>query len=252
MYYVIVVVIWIVCGVASAAIAKVKNRDPVTYGAVGFFFGVIGLIVAIAVPSLKVDDLSCRYLRADTKPSVDKGKLQPTGSGIRFTADDQSYAFDVPFTSISGTQTYSKKTIPKDFPLRSKMLAENMLVLGLQHNAWEQTIISYFSIYKTVLPLFLEQIITPGTQRQFQTQQPQQAYEQIAPNLPAEQAPAVKPSYRITRNVVINGQVAFAEGETVDIETVSPDPNRPEYKYVVLSKSLNQRFRLSDQDIDIR
>lgn len=65
---------------------------------------------------------------------------------------------------------------------------------------------------------------------------------------PSQPSSAVQ-AYTITRDIVINGQSAFIKGENVDIESVSPDPNRPEYKYVVLSKPLNQRFRLSDNDL---
>lgn len=59
----------------------------------------------------------------------------------------------------------------------------------------------------------------------------------------------VSQTHVITHDIVINGQYAFVKGEHVEIETVNPDPNRPHYKYVVLSKSLNQRFRLSDTDL---
>jgi len=55
----------------------------------------------------------------------------------------------------------------------------------------------------------------------------------------------------ITRDVSIEGEIAFHEGEEVQIETVSPDPRRPEYRYVVLSKNLNRSFRLSDMDVSV-
>jgi hypothetical protein len=53
----------------------------------------------------------------------------------------------------------------------------------------------------------------------------------------------------ITHDIFVGEQLAFREGEPVQIETVSPDPNRPEYRYVVNSLSLNKRFRLSDNDL---
>lgn len=53
----------------------------------------------------------------------------------------------------------------------------------------------------------------------------------------------------IIRDIVINGNVAFKKGEAVLVETISPNPQRPDYKYVVLSKSLNKRFQLSDDDL---
>jgi len=35
----------------------------------------------------------------------------------------------------------------------------------------------------------------------------------------------------------------------VNISQVSPDPSRPEYKYVVQSDSLGKSFRLSDNEL---
>ncbi|MHB8893691.1 MAG: zinc ribbon domain-containing protein [Candidatus Geothermincolia bacterium] len=55
----------------------------------------------------------------------------------------------------------------------------------------------------------------------------------------------------VQHDIVIGGAVAFREGEHVRIEAESPDPERPEYKYVVTSQALNSKFRLSDLDIFI-
>ena len=57
--------------------------------------------------------------------------------------------------------------------------------------------------------------------------------------------------WNIRRNIVINNQTVFESGEQVFVEGISPDPNRPEYRYVVLSKTLNKRFRLSDNDVSV-
>jgi hypothetical protein len=53
----------------------------------------------------------------------------------------------------------------------------------------------------------------------------------------------------ITHDIVVEGQVAFKAGETVIVEGVSPNPQRPEYMYVVTSSTLNRKFQLSDQDL---
>lgn len=55
----------------------------------------------------------------------------------------------------------------------------------------------------------------------------------------------------IIHDIKIGGQLAFKADERLEIESVSPDPNRPDYKYVVLSRSLNKRFRLSDRNLSI-
>jgi len=56
-------------------------------------------------------------------------------------------------------------------------------------------------------------------------------------------------SCRITRDIVIGDQVAFNRGEPVTVELVSPNPERPENKYVVFSRTLNRKFQLSDADV---
>lgn len=53
----------------------------------------------------------------------------------------------------------------------------------------------------------------------------------------------------ITRDIVVDGKTAFMNGETVVVEKIEPNPSRPRYRYVVLSKRLMKRFQLSDQDV---
>lgn len=53
----------------------------------------------------------------------------------------------------------------------------------------------------------------------------------------------------ISRDVEIGGRLAFHRGDRVIIEAVSPDPQRPRYKYVVASETIGKKFRLSDDDI---
>jgi hypothetical protein len=55
--------------------------------------------------------------------------------------------------------------------------------------------------------------------------------------------------YLVTHEIVINGVVAFGKGESVQIEKVDPNPTRPQFKYIVLSPKLGQRFQLSDNDL---
>lgn len=50
-------------------------------------------------------------------------------------------------------------------------------------------------------------------------------------------------------DVVIDGVVAFNAGEQLVISAISPDPNRPEYCYVVTSNNLQKQFRLSDREL---
>jgi hypothetical protein len=45
----IIVVDAIICGILSAVIASSKGRDELSWGVVGFFFGIFGLIAAVGV-----------------------------------------------------------------------------------------------------------------------------------------------------------------------------------------------------------
>ena len=56
----------------------------------------------------------------------------------------------------------------------------------------------------------------------------------------------------IKRQVIVeNNQVAFEAGETVEIESVQPNPQNPAIKYVALSQRLQNMFQLSDDDIQL-
>jgi len=55
----------------------------------------------------------------------------------------------------------------------------------------------------------------------------------------------------LLRDVMVNGAIAFRKDEVVTIEKESPDPARPAYKYVVLSDLLSQRFRLSEDELQV-
>lgn len=53
----------------------------------------------------------------------------------------------------------------------------------------------------------------------------------------------------VYRDVVIEDQLAFLEGEPVTVERVEPSPGMPQYKYVVYSRSMRRRFLLSEADL---
>ena len=56
-------------------------------------------------------------------------------------------------------------------------------------------------------------------------------------------------SCRITHDIIVDGAVAFKKGERVSIEKVDPNQQRPQYRYVTLSRTLDQRLQPSDSDI---
>jgi hypothetical protein len=54
----------------------------------------------------------------------------------------------------------------------------------------------------------------------------------------------------VRREIIVNGVVAFQRNQLVTVEKVDPNPQRPEYKYVVYSRDLERRFQLTDDDIE--
>jgi hypothetical protein len=55
---------------------------------------------------------------------------------------------------------------------------------------------------------------------------------------------------RITHDVLIGGMLAFRAGESVIIDTVDPNPQRPENRFVVTSRILTgRRFQLRQEDL---
>jgi hypothetical protein len=51
------------------------------------------------------------------------------------------------------------------------------------------------------------------------------------------------------RDIIVDDKVAFVSGERLIVERVEPNPERPEYKYVVFSSRLQKRFQLSSNEI---
>lgn len=57
--------------------------------------------------------------------------------------------------------------------------------------------------------------------------------------------------YVVTHDINVGGARAFKAGESVLVEEIAPNQDRPEYKYVVFSTSLQRRFQLSDGDLAV-
>ena len=55
--------------------------------------------------------------------------------------------------------------------------------------------------------------------------------------------------YLIARDIVVGGKVAFEKDTLVLVEDVEPNPQRPEYKYIIYSNRLGKRYQLSDKDL---
>ena len=53
----------------------------------------------------------------------------------------------------------------------------------------------------------------------------------------------------VAADIVVNGVLAFGRGEQVVVQQVSPDPQRPEYRYNVMSARTGTWYQLRDADI---
>lgn len=59
------------------------------------------------------------------------------------------------------------------------------------------------------------------------------------------------PTHKVLRDIAYKGLKAFRKGELVVVEKVSPDPDRPDFKYVVHSKGVGKIMRLSDSELEL-
>jgi len=53
----------------------------------------------------------------------------------------------------------------------------------------------------------------------------------------------------VAADIVVNGVLAFGRGEQVVVQQVSPNPQRPEYRYNVMSARTGTLYQLRDADI---
>jgi len=149
--WILVSVVLLICGIASAFIAQSKNRNAFGYFFLGFFGGILGFIVALAVPKLGVGGQELR------KCGFCKGEI-PVGA-TRCMHCGADFRQEGPAT-----------------------IEEGMMVT-------------------------------------------------------------------IARDILVEDDLAFGNGDQVQIELIDPDPLRPENRYVVKSSNLGKQFRLSKWDI---
>lgn len=76
--------------------------------------------------------------------------------------------------------------------------------------------------------------------------------QQMAANPPPQISAPSQFSATVQQDVIIDGTVAFRNGEAVTVITISPDDTRPEYRYVVHSALLNRQYRLSDTELYVQ
>lgn len=270
----------IVFGIACSYLGKSKNRDPVSYFFLGFFLGIIGLIVAAGVPRLEETrgqnvgpinvlgqgGILAYYLKQGNMNSeVMKGKLVATQSGLGFVKGDNVIA-TLPYKKIVLIEPVARND--------ARQISKQMLgsggtreVIRIVHLEKDNEATSCFSFVRIGILSILQRAVNQSREG-----------EPIKESIPEERkcpccaemikAEAVRCRFcgadllesvprvgtgvaTITHDIKIGDQLAFTKGEQIEIESINPDPNRPEYRNVVLSKGLNKRFRLSDRDISV-
>jgi hypothetical protein len=56
----------------------------------------------------------------------------------------------------------------------------------------------------------------------------------------------------VRHDIMIGPDMAFMAGETVRVEGTSPNPGRPEYRYIITSSKMGQKFQLRDEDLLVK
>ncbi|GEM_PF-4031579 len=205
------VAIGLVCGVVCSSIARSKNRDALGYFLLGFFFGIIGLLITALIP------------KKETRSRV----IPPF----------QPYAHASPIEpAYQPQERYCGRCPQCSFPLSPEFkLCPNCGLILKDSSAQTQVV----SKKPGKCPV-CERGLPPGENRcdYCGSQVVERGFEAD-----------ISHKATVKRNITIGGERAFFAGEIVEIEEISPDEKRPQYKYVVLSKRLNKRFRLSEDDL---
>ena len=151
-FWAIVLVHGIIFGIASSYVASSKNRRGLSFFFVGFFLGIIGLLIAIGVTKLEpppskepigMDSIHCFYLYSNER--IDRGILQMTGDSIVFIEEDDGYNFKIPYKIIDSVRLIEAKELPKDSLLAVMAKGGLRIILEVRGKTSEGERSVYFS-----------------------------------------------------------------------------------------------------------
>jgi hypothetical protein len=130
-------ILWVLCGIGAAFIAKSKGRDPGGYFILGFFLGIIGLIIAAVVPAEKAGPAAGGTAKTmagfldysnPSSPVIRKGGLSIGPAGLSFRAKGKE-PWTIPIDKITAASVFNKATLPETVPLGDKLLAGTKAVM---------------------------------------------------------------------------------------------------------------------------
>lgn len=138
----------LVFGFASMAVAGSKNRDKMPYFLLGFFLGIIGLLIAIGIAPRQGDireettdagseKMPVMYLDlAGTEPRLVSRLLYSDDESVCIMSyDAREDALEVAYSDIQYAEYLFPHEVPNDFPLRHEIF-EDTTTDGIVHIAY--------------------------------------------------------------------------------------------------------------------
>lgn len=133
----LVVIAWLACGIGAALIASSKSQNVPAFFLLGLFLGVVGLIIAVAIPARDDEGRPTGPMRApaafldtsDTEPSLQRGRIAVDSQAVTFTPGNKSGAWAIPLKEISGIKVLDKAGVPENIPFRNRMTSGRKAVL---------------------------------------------------------------------------------------------------------------------------
>lgn len=155
---------WAAWTLAAAFTARMKNRDPLTFGLLGLLFGWIGLLIAIVTPAIRLENLACSCLDdSEEKPEVVRGRLVPYRGRLVFTSDKKNESFEIFYSEIIGSRIILKRERKREgIPARMFGIA-NLQVLEVAYGLQGRQEKARFSVYETAIGALQRHVTEMGT-----------------------------------------------------------------------------------------
>lgn len=279
-WIVLVLIFWVLCGIACALIANSKGRSVAGYFFIGLLLGIFGLIlVAVAAPAeslvgptrtpvefLNNNDLSL--------PKLERGSLSIKATEFRFTPRGEKESWEIRIPDITDIKILDKTSLPDDFPLRSQILGGGKRVLLIDT---QKSGAYYFRGNSGSLSNWVKRRLEPARTAAEAIKKCPFCAETIKAEAikckhcgadlveaPTEETVGDKkhvisePESGVFEvgakcvaksDIEIDGKTAFYKGNYITVEKIAPEAERPEYRYFVHSDLLNRDVCLSDMEL---